>query len=174
MSIREQTFNAYEGFLQKFKPKKTTDDCYTPPNIYEAVLGWVAREYFRAEPQRRGEVDYIGDRMVVRPFWPGADFKALEYPRGCVVVDNPPFSILAAIVKFYYANGIDYFLFSPYLTNLGVGAGGYGVNHVIAPSTKTARSSTPRSSPTSATTSSGARPTSWTPSRRRTKSTSRK
>ena len=133
MSIREQTFNAYEGFLQKFKPKKTTDDCYTPPNIYEAVLGWVAREYFRAEPQRRGEVDYIGDRMVVRPFWPGADFKALEYPRGCVVVDNPPFSILAAIVKFYYANGIDYFLFSPYLTNLGVGAGGYGVNHVIAP-----------------------------------------
>ena len=28
---------------------------------------------------------------------------------------------------------IDYFLFSPYLTNLGIGAGGAGVNHVIAP-----------------------------------------
>ena len=22
--------NNYEGFVEKFKPKKTTDDCYTP------------------------------------------------------------------------------------------------------------------------------------------------
>ena len=30
----------YKEFVEKFKPKKTTDDCYTPPNIYEAVVGW--------------------------------------------------------------------------------------------------------------------------------------
>lgn len=27
----------YEAFVNKFKPKLTTDDCYTPPEIYEAV-----------------------------------------------------------------------------------------------------------------------------------------
>ncbi len=31
----------YEEFVEKFKPKKTTDDCYTPPIIYDAVLNWV-------------------------------------------------------------------------------------------------------------------------------------
>ena len=30
-------FNDYDGFVEKFKPKKTTDDCYTPPLVYEAV-----------------------------------------------------------------------------------------------------------------------------------------
>ena len=34
---REEKFNDYEGFVEKFKPKKTTDDCYTPPAVYEAV-----------------------------------------------------------------------------------------------------------------------------------------
>lgn len=24
-------FRDYEGFVEKFEPKKTTDDCYTPP-----------------------------------------------------------------------------------------------------------------------------------------------
>lgn len=27
----------YEQFVEKFKPKKTTDDCYTPPLIYNPV-----------------------------------------------------------------------------------------------------------------------------------------
>ena len=27
----------YQAFLEKFQAKKTTDDCYTPDNIYEAV-----------------------------------------------------------------------------------------------------------------------------------------
>ena len=30
----------YDEFIEKFKPKKTTDDCYTPPPVYEAVLDW--------------------------------------------------------------------------------------------------------------------------------------
>ena len=27
----------YEQFVDKFKPKKTTDDCMTPPLVYDAV-----------------------------------------------------------------------------------------------------------------------------------------
>ena len=30
----------YEEFVEKFKPKKTTDDCMTPPEIYEVVKDW--------------------------------------------------------------------------------------------------------------------------------------
>lgn len=29
----------YAAFVEKFKPKKTTDDCYTPENIFDAVFG---------------------------------------------------------------------------------------------------------------------------------------
>lgn len=35
----------YKAFVDKFKPKLTTDDCYTPENVYEAVKGWVFRHY---------------------------------------------------------------------------------------------------------------------------------
>ena len=35
----------YEEFVEKFKPKKTTDDCYTPPTIYEIVKQWACNEY---------------------------------------------------------------------------------------------------------------------------------
>ena len=121
MGIRQQTFLDYEGFLDKFKPKKTTDDCYTPANIYEAVKAWAVKEYG------------LEGREIVRPFWPGKEYDCFDYPAGCVVIDNPPFSIMSKIVKFYFQNRVDYFLFSPYLTNLGIGAGGYGVNHIIAP-----------------------------------------
>lgn len=34
----------YKQFVEKFKPKKTTDDCYTPPEVYEAVKQWVLSE----------------------------------------------------------------------------------------------------------------------------------
>ena len=35
----------YEEFVEKFKPKKTTADCYTPPTIYEIVKQWACSEY---------------------------------------------------------------------------------------------------------------------------------
>ena len=96
----------YQLFVDKFKPKKTTDDCYTPSNIYEVVLDWVVNEYG------------IDRENVVRPFWPNGDYMTYDYPEGCTVVDNPPFSIIAEIVNNYNAAGIKYFLFAPYLTNL--------------------------------------------------------
>ena len=52
----------------------------------------------------------------MRPFWPGGDYQRENYPAGCVVVDNPPFSILSQICRFYNAHGVKYFLFAPALT----------------------------------------------------------
>ena len=59
----------------------------------------------------------MGGRTVVRPFWPGGDFENFDYPADCVVIDNPPFSIIAKVVKFYAEHNIDYFLFAPPLTS---------------------------------------------------------
>ena len=102
--------NTYEEFVDKFKPKKTTDDCYTPGAIYEAVKDWAIKE-----------MDW-GDRTIVRPFWPGGDFENFDYPADCVVIDNPPFSIMSKIVRFYEERNIDYFLFAPHLTCFSIRA----------------------------------------------------
>lgn len=53
---------------------------------------------------------------VVRPFYPGGDYESLVYPDNCVVIDNPPFSIVSQIVRFYLKRGIKFFLFAPHLT----------------------------------------------------------
>ena len=34
MGIRQQTIDDYGAFVDKFKPKKTTDDCYTPRSVW--------------------------------------------------------------------------------------------------------------------------------------------
>ena len=34
-------FDDYDGFLEKFEVKKTTDDCFTPPDIFKVVLDYV-------------------------------------------------------------------------------------------------------------------------------------
>lgn len=94
----------YDAFLEKFKRKKTTDDCYTPENVYNAVADWVAEEYC------------LDRACFVRPFWPDSDYQKFEYPQGCCVVDNPPFSIYAQIMKWYQERNIRFFLFAPALT----------------------------------------------------------
>ena len=101
---KSDVFNDYDGFVEKFKPKKTTDDCYTPPAVYDAILGWLR------------ENANIEGREIVRPFYPGGDFEQYEYPEGCIVVDNPPFSIITKICRWYMAHKIDFFLFAPHLT----------------------------------------------------------
>lgn len=62
----------------------------------------------------------MGGRTIVRPFWPGGDFENFDYPADCVVIDNPPFSIMAKVVKFYAEHNIDYFLFAPHFTCIGI------------------------------------------------------
>ena len=95
---------SYEEFVDKFKPKRTTDDCYTPPEIYDVVAEMVSERYG------------IAREDMERPFWPGGDFEAFDYPDGCCVVDNPPFSILEKIKRFYIERGIQFFMFAPTLT----------------------------------------------------------
>ena len=94
----------YKEFVEKFEPKKTTDDCYTPPIVYDAIADWVAKEY------------KIKRENFVRPFKPGGDFTKEKYKKTDIVVDNPPFSILAEIIKWYDDKNIKFFLFAPTLT----------------------------------------------------------
>ena len=100
----KKDFTNYESFVEKFKPKKTTDDCYTPPAVYDAVVRFV------------GNLTNLTDREIVRPFCPGGDYENYDYPENCIVIDNPPFSIYSKIVRFYLAKKIDFFLFAPHLT----------------------------------------------------------
>ena len=113
MSKKKQDYNE---FIEKFKPKKTTDDCYTPPPVYEAVLGWA-----------RKHLD-IGDCPVVRPFYPGGDFEHFDYPDNCVVIDNPPFSILSKICDWYVEHGIPFLLFAPAMISIKKNATYIGVS----------------------------------------------
>lgn len=96
----------YEEFVDKFKPKHTTDDCFTPENVYEAVADYVNSQYGVARSE------------MCRPFWPDGNYESFDYS-GKVVVDNPPFSILKKIVDFYIAKDVKFWLFAPALTSLG-------------------------------------------------------
>ncbi len=109
----------YEEFVDKFKPKLTTDDCYTPPKIYAAVRDWACAKYG------------IDPAKIVRPFYPGGDFEAFDYPDDCVVLDNPPFSILSKICAFYLDRQIPFFLFAPSLTAFSGASTAMRMNHIF-------------------------------------------
>lgn len=95
----------YEELVESAKPKLTTDDCYTPENIYNVVRDYVAERYG------------LDPETFVRPFYPGRDYQAEDYT-GKVVVDNPPFSMLRKIMNFYNENGIKWFLFTPAMSTV--------------------------------------------------------
>lgn len=65
----EEASEEYKAFVDKFKPKLTTDDCYTPPNIYETVKEWVFEHY-----------NLDKSTKVIRPFYPGGNYEHAEYP----------------------------------------------------------------------------------------------
>lgn len=102
------TTDDYEAFVAKFVRKRTTDDCYTPPEVYDVVVNYVSKRYG------------IAPECMIRPFWPDApDYKQRVYGKNEVVVDNPPFSIFSKIVRHYKSTNVPFFLFAPHLT-LGV------------------------------------------------------
>ena len=109
----------YDEFVEKFKPKKTTDDCYTPPSVYAVIRDWACKEYG------------IDPAKIVRPFYPGGDYENFDYSEGAVVLDNPPFSILSRICGFYLNHGIPFFLFAPSLTAFSGRANNMRMNHII-------------------------------------------
>ena len=99
-------FHDYESYIAKFRDlPKTTDDTYTPPDVYEAVL-----QYLREEGK------LAADHTILRPFYPGGDYERAEYPENGIVIDNPPFSMFSKICKFYTARHIPFFLFGPGMT----------------------------------------------------------
>ena len=103
-SCREEGNDKYNEFLDKFEPKKTTDDCYTPDTVYDAVASWVEKQYG------------LKRENFVRPFYPGGNYQAYKYGKDAVVVDNPPFSMMKQILDFYRENRIKHFLFSAAVT----------------------------------------------------------
>lgn len=103
---KKTLFDDYDGFVDKFKPKLTTDDCYTPAEVYATILEWIGENY-----------DLSG-KNICRPFFPGGDYESEIYNDNDVVIDNPPFSLLTTIVDFYDKKGVKFFLFAPELTAL--------------------------------------------------------
>lgn len=92
----------YEQFVEKFKPKKTTDDCYTPEDVFNVILDYFMRELFTP-------LGFSYDD-VIRPFWPGKDYTAEDYT-GKIVIDNPPFSFLKEICNYFKEKHIPAVLF---------------------------------------------------------------
>jgi len=101
---RQEGNDEYNDFLDKFEIPKTTDDCYTPDLVYDAVADWVSNEYG------------VKRENFVRPFYPGGDYQSEKYKKTDIVVDNPPFSILSEILNFYTEKDVKFFLFAPALT----------------------------------------------------------
>ena len=99
---RSVVFHDYESFIKKFSDNpKTTDDCFTPQDVYEAVVAYVDTIY------------PLEGKQILRPFYPGGDYESADYPDDGVVIDNPPFSIFTQICKFYSRRDIPFFLFGP-------------------------------------------------------------
>ena len=102
---RSVVFHDYESFVKKFTDSpKTTDDCYTPQDVYEAVVAYV------------DTICPLEGKQILRPFFPGGDYEHADYPDDGVVIDNPPFSMFTPICKFYSKQHIPFFLFGPGMT----------------------------------------------------------
>ena len=110
-------FNNYDAFLDKFYVKKTTDDCYTPKEVMDIILNYVNEKY------------PLENKQIIRPFFPGGDYENIDYPYNAVVIDNPPFSIIAKICKYYIERNIKFFLFCPHLTAF---SSNIDATHIIA------------------------------------------
>ena len=110
-------FNNYDAFLDKFDVKKTTDDCYTPKEVMDIILNYVNEKY------------PLENKQIIRPFFPGGDYENINYPYNAVVIDNPPFSIITKICKYYIERNIKFFLFCPHLTAF---SSNIDATHIIA------------------------------------------
>ena len=109
-------YKNYDEWIAHFNVNpKTTDECWTPSDVYDAVVRYVTTL-----------IDMEG-REIIRPFFPGGDYENTEYPDNCVVIDNPPFSMFKKITQFYSNKKILFFLFGPALT-IGNGAGKFAIS----------------------------------------------
>ena len=101
---RQNLFAKYDDFVDKFEVKKTTDDCYTPKEVFSVILDYVS-----------GFFD-LSNKKIVRPFYPDGDYQSIDYTDEMIVIDNPPFSIITQICRYYIKHNVKFFLFAPHLT----------------------------------------------------------
>jgi hypothetical protein len=99
----EETFHKHKK-IGKYEAK-ASDECYTPIPVMNAIDDFVCKKFG------------VRKEQIIKPFKPNGDYTAEDYTNR-VVVDNPPFSILTEISKFYIENNIKFFLFGPTLTYL--------------------------------------------------------
>lgn len=110
---RETPEQFYERITNANKPR-SSDEIYTPPRIMEIVEHYVETKF------------NVSRETMCRPFYPGGDYQHYDYT-GKVVVDNPPFSMKAEVLRFYVKEGVPFFLFCDKRTcfesmnDLGVG-----------------------------------------------------
>ena len=98
----------YDTWINGLKKNvKTSDDTFTPPEIYEVILEYINEKII--------PIDSI---EIQRPFYPGGDYQkeAETYNEKSVVIDNPPFSLCSEIIEFYIKNNIKFFIFTNGLT----------------------------------------------------------
>lgn len=100
----------YNDFVAKFGRKKTTDDCYTPEPVYEAVKQWLKLVLYCNTPYDLDKLD------IIRPFYPNHDYLTINYLENDFVLDNPPFSLYSKIVRNYMRMNVKFFLFAPVLS----------------------------------------------------------
>lgn len=94
-------------FMEKINKKelKASDECYTPPAVYDCVLAYMKKKFNIADTTR-----------IIRPFRPYGDYTAEDYTGDCIVIDNPPFSIFRDIVKWYIDHDIKFILYKDHNT----------------------------------------------------------
>jgi hypothetical protein len=67
----------------------------------------------------------LQDKSIVKPFYPGGNYQNEKYEENDVVIDNPPFSIITKIIRFYNENNIKFIVYGPALTIPG--ASNFGI-----------------------------------------------
>lgn len=81
-----------------------TDEHYTPRHVKESVKSWAYKKGF-----------ITNNSNIIDPFYKGGDYTKEDYTNK-IVFANPPFSILAEIIRYYDTHNIKYFLYAPGLT----------------------------------------------------------
>lgn len=117
--ISTESEEMYKYCVTNGRNINTTDECYTPPAVYDTVLDYAVDRY------------NLQGKHIVRPFIPGGDYQKYVYDENDVVVDNPPFSITTKITKWYIDHNIPFFLFVNGLYGVSLSRGLHGKATVI-------------------------------------------
>lgn len=90
--------------MKQINNNSSGDENYTPDYVYSIIKNRILELW----PEYTDK--------IIRPFWPGADYTKIDYPEGCLVLDNPPFSINQQIAEYYKQHNIKYILFAQLMT----------------------------------------------------------